>query len=296
MGQATDAILRNFLRDPVEHELWRAWYTTIAKWSGRPYFRDTAYKLTFASRRFSFEAINAEHYSAALMRWRAAQAEFIADTEYHSSGAISTKLLEMGDGEGAELICQMAARRGPSIEAALRSQKNKRVELKRVLTESGLPSLLQDERYKPSQYSEPMGDAPATLKKTMQASIFEPSRSTVKVKSLYTPEEPNDGFRLLCDYFPPRIHPKRAVAFDQRISDGLPSRRLFDWFANDPERWAEFQHYHHRQLHGNHAGMTRFLNRFHSVSLTLLHLDRGELSIAQSLRNYLVEHYAELYA
>ena len=235
--------------------------------------------------------MNTEYYIGALKRWRAAQAEFIADTEYHSCGAISTKLLELGDGEGAELICQMAARRGPSIEAAIKSKENKRVELKRMLTESGLPPLLEDERYKPSQYSEPLGDAPATLKKTMQASIFAPSRVMVTVKSLYDPEEPNDGYRLLCDYFPPRIHPKRAVAFDQRISDGLPSRRLFDWFANDPERWTEFQHYHHRQLHGDHAGMTRILNRFHGESLTLLHLDRGELSVAHSLRNYLVEHF-----
>jgi uncharacterized protein YeaO (DUF488 family) len=295
LSQAKEALIRNYFRDPVEHSLWRSFYPVIAEWNRRPYFKNTAYSLTLASSRFAFAAMSSAGFTTALKLWRAAQAEFIADTEYHSLGAISTKLLESGDGKGAELICEMAARRGPVIEAALRSQVNKRIELKRVLVESGLPSLLEDERYRPLTPTERLGDTPVKLQTTSQVSVFGPPRFKVTVKSLYDPEEPIDGFRLLCDHFPPRIHPKRAAPYDARVWEGLPSRHLFDWFKNDPERWAEFQHYHHRQLHGDHASMTRFLNRLRGDSLTLLHLDRGELSIAQSLREYLVEHFGEMF-
>ncbi|HMQ77903.1 MAG TPA: hypothetical protein PKA92_17565, partial [Flavobacteriales bacterium] len=203
-----------------------------AEWSQRPYFRDTAMKLTIGASRFCFAAMSVEHYPSAIRKWRSVHADFIAETEYHSLGAISTKLLESGNGASAELICEMAARRGAAIERAERSQAQKRHELKRVLSESGLPSLLADERYVPAAF-ETFGDAPLQLNSANpQFSIFAPPRLKVVVKSIYAPIERTDGFRVLCDHFPPRIHPKRASPYDLRTRDILPSQRLFSWFNN----------------------------------------------------------------
>ncbi len=232
LSQKRESTIRNLLRDPVEHNLWQTFYPVIAEWSQRPYFRDTAMKLTIGASRFCFAAMSVEHYPSAIRKWRSVHADFIAETEYHSLGAISTKLLESGNGASAELICEMAARRGAAIERAERSQAQKRHELKRVLSESGLPSLLADERYVPAAF-ETFGDAPLQLNSANpQFSIFAPPRLKVVVKSIYAPIERTDGFRVLCDHFPPRIHPKRASPYDLRTRDILPSQRLFSWFNN----------------------------------------------------------------
>lgn len=207
LSQKRESTIRNLLRNPVEHNLWQTFYPVIAEWSQRPYFRDTAMKLTIGASRFCFAAMSAEHYPYALRKWRSVQADFIAETEYQSFGAISTKLLESGDGVSAELICEMAARRGAAIEKAQRSQAQKRHELKRMLSESGLSSLLADERYVPAAF-ETLGDVPAKIDPANpQFSIFSPPRLKVVVKSVYAPIERTDGFRVLCDHFPPRIYP-----------------------------------------------------------------------------------------
>jgi hypothetical protein len=80
LSQAKEALIRNYFRDPVEHSLWRSFYPVIAEWNRRPYFKNTAYSLTLASSRFAFAAMSSAGFTTALKLWRAAQAEFIADT------------------------------------------------------------------------------------------------------------------------------------------------------------------------------------------------------------------------
>ncbi|MBK7752684.1 MAG: hypothetical protein IPI41_08800 [Flavobacteriales bacterium] len=214
MTQATESKLRNFYRDPVEHGLWSVWYPVIAEWLRRPYLKNLTISLNVAASKFSFGARDMERYEAALKHWRAAQAEFIGDTEYHSFGAISAKLLEAGNENGAELVRKMAAKRQPIIEAVRKSQMDRRADLKRLLSEGGVSPLLEEERYKPASYGEQLGNEPVKLTLT-QTSIFDVSH--VKVKSLYALEESDDGYRLLCDHFPPRIHPKRASPYVMRV-------------------------------------------------------------------------------
>ena len=62
----------------------------------------------------------------------------------------------------------------------------------------------------------------------------------VRVKRVYAPPAPDDGFRILVDRIWPRGISKADAALDLWLKDVAPSTELRQWFGHDPERMAEF--------------------------------------------------------
>ncbi len=284
---------RNQVRDPVEHALWVQFYPIIAEWEHRPYFKEPSIHLNLAAAERLYAPEIPERKAEHLLRWRAAQAHFMAVIEYRSVGAIGNKLEELGDVEGAARMRNLGASLAPRIEAARRKEEHMRADLKQLLEAGGLSTLLNDERYVPPKYGEDFGEEPVVFS-IGQTSII--GVASVRVKNLFDPPDDLEGLRIVCDMYPPQLTSRNEYRYAIRLYDGLPSRRLFDWFGHIPERWAEFQHYHHRQLHADHRGMVKMLQLLSKGPTTLLHLKRGEYSIAQSLCNYLLSHYPHVFA
>jgi uncharacterized protein YeaO (DUF488 family) len=201
-------------------------------------------------------------------------------------------LAEQGDADGAERLRELAARVAPIIEAAKRREDEIRAGLKQLLKDGGLSTLLSDERYVPSTYSEPSGKVPVAFT-ISQTSLIGTAR--LGVKDIHAPMDDRDGVRLLIDMPPPRMTDAIRGRFDKRLYEGRPTQRLFDWFQHMPERWSEFQHYHHKQLHADHGGMLKILKILSPGNATLLHMRPGECSIAKSMQNYLLAHYPQIF-
>jgi uncharacterized protein YeaO (DUF488 family) len=280
------------VRDPVEHALWSRYYPSIADWFARPYFKDAAIALNIAAAEQLYPAASAEKQAIQDQNWRRAEARFIAVTEYRSVGAVSNRLVEHGYADGAERVRELSARVALIIEAAKRREEQMRVELKQLLKEGGLSTLLSDERYVPSKYGEPSGKVPVAFT-ISQTSLIGTAR--LGVKDIHAPLDGWDGVRLLIDMPPPRVTDAVWGRYDERLYEGRPTQRLFDWFQHMPERWSEFQYYHHKQLHADHRGVLKLLKVLSPGNATLLHMGRGEYSVAQSLCTYLLKYYSHVF-
>ncbi len=62
----------------------------------------------------------------------------------------------------------------------------------------------------------------------------------VRIKRVYAPPAPEDGFRVLVDRLWPRGLAKEAAAVELWLKEIAPSTELRQWFGHDPERWPEF--------------------------------------------------------
>lgn len=279
-------------RDPVEHRLWATWFPVVAKWERRPYYVHIAKTLNMEAALFATGARTAELFEKRIQRWSKAQCNFIGDMEHLSAGAISEKLISAGEIASSELVLRAAAVRGPLMERQKQEIAHSDAELKRILSSSGLSTLLEHERYVPSRHGAAMGDRPIQFMFT-QTDLFQ--NRHLYVENLYDPKVDREGIRLLVDIILGGVNYKRAAPYDARVTDLNPSLELFMWFGHDPEKWSEFLHYHHRQLHGSPHQVERFLKRIHSGPITLLHLNRGEHNIARSAQLYLSTHFPECF-
>ncbi len=62
----------------------------------------------------------------------------------------------------------------------------------------------------------------------------------IKIKRIYEPEEPSDGYRVLVDRLWPRGVARAGAKLDEWLKDIAPSTELRKWFHHEPERWDEF--------------------------------------------------------
>lgn len=70
----------------------------------------------------------------------------------------------------------------------------------------------------------------------------------VRVKRIYEPTEPADGYRLLVDRLWPRGISKNSAALDDWMKDIAPSTELRRWFGHKAERWHEFKRRYGEEL------------------------------------------------
>ncbi len=70
----------------------------------------------------------------------------------------------------------------------------------------------------------------------------------IKIKSTYEPVENKDGFRILVDNICSKDLSKETIQLDLSLKEIAPSNDLKKWFANDPERWPEFQKKYRKEL------------------------------------------------
>lgn len=74
---------------------------------------------------------------------------------------------------------------------------------------------------------------------------------TILLKRAYEAPARSDGVRILVDRLWPRGVPKTGI--DLWLKDVAPSTALRQWFAHDPDRWAEFKERYRVELQDNPA-------------------------------------------
>lgn len=72
--------------------------------------------------------------------------------------------------------------------------------------------------------------------------------TTIRVKRVYGPPSPDDGWRVLVDRLWPRGLSKERAALDYWAKDSAPSAALREWFANDAAKWADFKARYQEEL------------------------------------------------
>lgn len=70
----------------------------------------------------------------------------------------------------------------------------------------------------------------------------------LRVRRVYEPPEPQDGFRVLVDRLWPRGLSKEAARVDLWARELAPSDRLRRWFGHDPLKWEEFRRRYREEL------------------------------------------------
>lgn len=76
----------------------------------------------------------------------------------------------------------------------------------------------------------------------------------IKIKRVYLPPEPSDGFRVLVDKLWPRGIRKENLPYDLWAKDVPPSTPLRQWFHVDPDaHWADFKKRYLQELEASPA-------------------------------------------
>ncbi len=73
----------------------------------------------------------------------------------------------------------------------------------------------------------------------------------IRLKRVYDPPSPEDGFRILVERLWPRGLKKEDARVDLWLKEIAPSPELRKWFAHDVKRWGEFQERYSRELESN---------------------------------------------
>lgn len=92
--------------------------------------------------------------------------------------------------------------------------------------------------------------------------------TSIRVKRIYEPPEPDDGRRVLVDRIWPRGMSHERAALEAWMPDVAPSDELRKWYDHEPARWDEFQARYRAELVGNpHVDELTELTRGHTVTL-----------------------------
>ena len=73
----------------------------------------------------------------------------------------------------------------------------------------------------------------------------------LRIKRVYDPAEPGDGYRILVDRLWPRGVSRERARLDEWARDLAPSSELRKWFNHDPKRFAEFRERYREELRGH---------------------------------------------
>ncbi|MES2371628.1 MAG: DUF488 family protein [Bacteroidota bacterium] len=75
----------------------------------------------------------------------------------------------------------------------------------------------------------------------------------IKIKRIYLPYEPGDGYRILIDRLWPRGIKKEGSHIDTWMKDIAPSTELRKWYDHDPEKWEPFCKKYYTEIKGSAA-------------------------------------------
>ncbi len=110
----------------------------------------------------------------------------------------------------------------------------------------------------------------------------------IKLKRVYEPADPSDGFRVLVERLWPRGISKEKAAIDLWLKDVAPSPELRTWFGHDPAKWEEFRKRYGRELEdrGDAVAQLKELDRKGDVTFVYAARDT-EHNAAVALREFL---------
>ena len=69
-----------------------------------------------------------------------------------------------------------------------------------------------------------------------------------RIKRVYEPAEPTDGYRVLVDRLWPRGVSRERAALDDWCREAAPSTQLRRWYGHDPDRFDEFARRYRSEL------------------------------------------------
>ncbi|MGH2841998.1 MAG: DUF488 domain-containing protein [Solirubrobacteraceae bacterium] len=96
----------------------------------------------------------------------------------------------------------------------------------------------------------------------------------VRIKRIYDPGEPGDGYRVLIDHIWPRGVSKARAGLDQWAKELAPSDALRRWFDHVPERFPEFRTRYRQELSGEAQRIAELAAHAQRGPLTILYAAR----------------------
>jgi uncharacterized protein YeaO (DUF488 family) len=111
---------------------------------------------------------------------------------------------------------------------------------------------------------------------------------TVKLKRVYDPPKPTDGFRVLVDRLWPRGVSKSSARIDLWLKEIAPSAALRKWFGHDALKWDAFRARYFRELQKNPKAVAQLNEIIRNGPVTLLFAAKDqEHNNAVALKEYL---------
>jgi uncharacterized protein YeaO (DUF488 family) len=109
------------------------------------------------------------------------------------------------------------------------------------------PEVTEDPVTYASWESFPASDAPGyrTSEPTQATSR---TRRSIRIRRIYDPATPADGYRVLLDRIWPRGVTKEQADLDAWAKEIAVSSELRRWFGHDPARWDEFRRRYRTEL------------------------------------------------
>src|SRR6185437_12553654 len=101
-------------------------------------------------------------------------------------------------------------------------------------------------------------------------------QSNVRVKRIYDPSEPGDGYRVLIDHVWPRGISRERAKLDEWARELAPSDELRRWFDHVPERFDEFRSRYREELIAQAERIDALRRLAKSGPLTIVYAARDE--------------------
>jgi uncharacterized protein YeaO (DUF488 family) len=112
----------------------------------------------------------------------------------------------------------------------------------------------------------------------------------IRIKRVYEPPAPEDGYRVLVDRLWPRGLKRKDAAIDAWLRELAPSTELRRWFGDDDASWPEFTRRYRKELAAPElaASLADLRARARAGVVTLLYAKRDmQENNAVALRDYL---------
>jgi uncharacterized protein YeaO (DUF488 family) len=97
-----------------------------------------------------------------------------------------------------------------------------------------------------------------------------------KLKRVYEPPSPKDGFRILVERLWPRGISKETAELDLWLKEVAPSPELRKWFSHDPAKWKDFQKRYTAELKEHKDTVTFLKEKGKKGTVTLVFASRDE--------------------
>lgn len=111
----------------------------------------------------------------------------------------------------------------------------------------------------------------------------------IRIKRIYEPPEPADGYRILVDRIWPRGVSKERASLDRWMKEIGPSDELRRWFDHEVSRWGEFKQRYTIELIARGDPVDEILSIARKHPVTLLYSARDpDHNQAVALAEYLI--------
>jgi uncharacterized protein YeaO (DUF488 family) len=109
----------------------------------------------------------------------------------------------------------------------------------------------------------------------------------IKIKRIYDPPSPQDGFRILVDRLWPRGLSKEKAKVDLWLRKISPSNELRKWYAHEPAKWTEFKKKYLEEIEEKKEEFDLLFKKAREGSVTFLFSSKEEeLNNAQALKEF----------